>query len=96
MFTEIKEMDVAIQIIKPLIGDLQVNGYKVHIDNYCIGDFHNINIHKYTIVTGKLLNMLSSDELYKLEPVYHNQIRLPSESEKLIEVLVELYNKETK
>lgn len=96
MFTEIKEMDEAIQKIKQLIADLQVYGYKIHIDNYCIGDFHNINIHKYTIVTGKLLNMLSSDELYKLEPVYHNQIRLPSESEKLIEVLVELYNKETK
>ena len=96
MFTEIKEMDEAIQKIKPLIADLQVYGYKVNIDNYCIGDFHNIAIHKYVLVTSKLLNMLSSDELYKLEPVYHNQIRLPSESEKLIEVLVELYNKETK
>lgn len=96
MFTEIKEMDEAIKKINQLIADLQVYGYKIYIDNYCIGYFHNIAIHKYVLVTSKLLNMLSSDELYKLEPVYHNQIRLPSESEKLIEVLVELYNKETK
>lgn len=96
MFTEIKEMNEAIQKIKQLIADLHVYGYRVNIDNYCIGDFHNIAIHKYVLVTGKLLNMITSDELYKLEPVYFNQIRLPSESEKLIEVLVQLYNKETK
>lgn len=85
--------EVAIKI-KQLIADLHVFGYKVHIDNYCIGDFHNISIRKYVVMENRFIRFFFHYDLYKLEFVNHYQFRLPSDGDKVIEILNDLLNKE--
>mgnify|MGYP001314920013 CR=1 FL=1 len=71
-------------LINHYISFLQVAGYKVSLNNYAIGDYHNIRITKYVCV--KLLWW----NLYKIVDVYDDQIRLPLHLNILIKKFVDI------
>lgn len=90
---EIKQMEKATQDINRLISDLQVYGYKVTINNYCIGYYHNVYIRQYKPIKNKILQFFFRDDLYTLETVYSDQIRLPVDVEKIKTVMNDLLTK---
>lgn len=73
--------------IDTLISKLQVYGYLVRINNYCIGDYHNIYIYKYVRVKWLFR------ELYDLKQVFYGRYRLPTEAKYMINALKNELNK---
>jgi len=92
MNEEIKQMEKATRDIERLISELQVYNYKVIINNYCIGDYHNIHILQYKPIKSAIARFLFGDNVCKLESVYFEQIRLPIDAETVKTVMNDLLN----
>lgn len=61
------------------IAKLQVYNFSIRINNYNLGDYHNIVIYRY-----KRKRLPFIGEYYKLEIFWRDTIRLPSDGDKLI------------
>jgi hypothetical protein len=78
-----KEMEKLAIRADSIIGQLQVYGIKIIINNDCIGDFHNIEIYRYINKTSFFLK--TDYYILKLEESYI--MRLPSDGKRLLEKL---------